>query len=182
MNDVLELVYESMKDSTERIREKLDHKNDLEERKASGRYSDQVIKDELEPEIYKLRREIENDSDQAIKDALQVVEDYQEKLRKMDDLDPSMINDDIKLFQSGIKLTPRDIQAVIDRNTENETMTQIALRYAEDNDIKLGVTYVGHTEAIAAAESVKGAVSYLRGYIASDNALEMYRRLLGMEG
>lgn len=90
----------------------------------------------LDDEIRKKHREIQavKDKTMDLLDNLEKV--YSAKLRDMDSLKADELTEDIKLFNTGIRLTMRDIEDIVERNKDNPTMVQLACRYAKDNGLE----------------------------------------------
>ena len=61
---------------------------------------------------------------------------YIAELRDEDELDPTKLTDDVRLLNSGVKMTSRDIKAMLKRNSDNRTMLQVILRYADEHNIE----------------------------------------------
>lgn len=179
MHPVVKKVYDSLKESTEAIAEKTDKCWYLEEKLKSDRYTDKAKSEDIRPQRDALKREIENDSADALKKAASYVREYQEKLERADMLNPSDITDDIRLLNIGVKLKPRDIVSMLNRNKGNATMTQIILRYADENMIDMGADrqiYVGNAQEIKEAENLIELINSYGKWIAHDNAIDILNK------
>ena len=172
MKDMVRNVYFSLKERTAGIQEKVAEYNKLAEMEKSGKYSGQYLNKSLLPQMRELKTAIERDKEAALNAANALVEDYQNKLRDLDNLHPEDITEDAKLFTSGIKLKAKDINAILARNQGNATMEQMAIRYAEENGVDLGrnVHYIGHQAQIREAGGVSSAVHYYGRWIDKPNA------------
>lgn len=183
MQDMINNVYNTLKTSTAELHKKIAEYNALKEKEKSGIYSREYLEKNVRPKMAELKREIERDKAAAISGAKGIVAAYQDELRDKDNLHPEDITEDAKLFTAGIKLKRRDIEAILARNQDNATMTQIALRYAEENGVDLGRDkkyYYGHQAEIQEAEGVTGAVSYYDRWIDKPNAGEMLNKFFGV--
>ena len=183
MEDMVRNVYFSLKESTAEIAEKIKEFNDLDTKMKDVKYSPDYKQKKIFPKMRELKLAIERDKEAALNAANALVEDYQNKLRDLDNLHPEDITEDAKLFTAGIKLKARDIEAILARNQDNATMTQIALRYAEENGVDLGRDkkyYYGHQAEIQEAEGVTSAVSYYDRWIDKPNAGEMLNKFFGV--
>lgn len=126
----------------------------------SGKYKYDHVEKKLRPQIRELKRQMEDIRYEANKRAQKLCDEYQDELRAQDDLDPALLTDDVKLLQAGVKLKPRDISAMLKRNADNHTMTQVILRYCKENDIDTGgVHYVGNSYTIRNVDTVRSAVN-----------------------
>lgn len=184
MQEMVKNVYGSLKESSEMISEMRKAYNDLDDKIKSGRYSETAIRGELMPQQETLRRDIRRASEKAIDKAKVFVIDYQEQLKAADNLNPDDITDDVKLFNTGVKLTARDIEAIYARNRGNATMEQLTLRYAEQNGIDLGrdrPIFYGHRIEIQEAENVLSLVERFEQWINTPQALEMLKKYFNVE-
>ena len=148
----------------------------------SGRYSAETVNGELNPLRDKLKKQLEKEIDDANRDAKKLVVDYQNKLRDEDTLKPEELTDDVRLLTAGVKLLPRDIFAMLNRNESNHTMQQLILRYAQENEIDLGkVIFVGNQQAIQNAEEILPAIDmYTSHWMSTDRAENILARFFGV--
>ena len=173
-NQVNGVVKEGLK-SLQNLSDQLDKVNkDI----SSGKYSPEYIREKLLPEKDSLRRQISDVRSRANKEAQRICDEYTDELRAQDDLDPSFLTEDVKLLQAGVKLTQRDIKAMLNRNADNHTMTQVILRYCKENNIDAGgVHYVGNKPIIDNVAVVPHTVEVALRW--SDNQSTVYERLMG---
>lgn len=170
-DNISQSVYDALSSATDKIAVTAGEVNALQDKIKSGRYSAQTVKGEFAPRLETLRRQVADDSDNAIKEAQAMVARYREDAEALNDLDPAALTDDVKLFQSGIDLTERDIAAILRRNSDNRTMTQLALRYAQAHDVPVnGAEYVGGQAERQTADSLDYIVAKYAGWIAKPNA------------
>lgn len=183
MQDMINNVYNTLKTSTAELHKKIAEYNALKEKEKSGVYSREYLEKNVRPKMAELKREIERNKEAAISGAKGIVAAYQDELRDKDNLHPEDITEDAKLFTAGIKLNRRDIEAILERNKENATMTQMALRYAEENGVDLGRNnkyYHGHQVEIQEAGSVATTIDYYNRWIDKPNAGDMLNRFFGV--
>lgn len=176
--DIVKDVYENLKESTERLSKKTKEYEELKALEKSGIYSDHYIKGTLRPKMEGLKRSIEKERAEAISNAKNLVNEYKEELRDSDNLHPEALTEDAKLFKAGVKLSARDLEAILSRNEGNATMEQLTLRYAEENGVDLGKRlYIGHQAEIQNAENVNGAIATYEKWIDKDNAGEVLEQM-----
>lgn len=176
MQEVTANVYNSLKESTAEIAGKRAEYEALVAKANSGRYSTKVLSKEIYPKRDALKRELADDSAKALEKATALVREYQEEMRRADNLNPADITDDVKLFTAGIKLKARDIEGIIERNKGNATMIQIALRYAEENGVDMGHNrplYIGHSQQIQGGEHLINVIHTYGRWINTPKAAEM---------
>ena len=182
MQNMINDVYTALKTSTANIQKKIAEYRAMEEKEKSGVYSADYVRTTLRPKMRELRDSIERDKAAAISGARDIVTAYQDELRDKDNLHPEDITEDAKLFTAGVRLTARDINAILARNEGNGTMEQLALRYASENGIDIGRKYYyGHQREIQEAEGVTGILHYYEKWIDKDNAGKMLDRFFGIE-
>lgn len=174
--DIVQDVYNSLEASTKEVQTLATEKNELEEKVKTGRYSAETVNQEIKPRIDDLKRKMKTLTDQAIADAAALVSKYRDEIEERYCLDPGELNDDIKLLQAGIPLSVRDIQAILRRNENNRTMTTLALRYAEQHDLKIEHSYTFERELKAArdtADVLDQVLTYYPNWIGTDRAFTM---------
>lgn len=161
-------------DEAERMRQHMLH---LEEQSRDNKYSaeyKQIFAEQARQERRNIERIIENG-----KKACQAIcDEYTAELRDADALRGADVNDDMKLLQGGVKLSRNDVQSMLNRNSSNRTMTQLILRYAEDNGIETGVQYVGNKPKIDKVNSAMSAVDVALKWW-HDPSTMMFDKLIG---
>ena len=140
-NNIVGSVYSTLQSGTEAMHKGMDEYKALDEKINSGLYTQKMINEEFLPKKTELKSQYESTISKALSDAYSLIDNYESEVAEMDSLDPAEITDDIKLLQSGIKLTDRDLKSMLKRNEDNRTMTQLILRYAEEKKIEVGSVY-----------------------------------------
>lgn len=175
-------VVATLTNHTEKLSTLLNKAADLQADIKSGRFSPQAVKDELTPALSATRDQI-NAAKKAALDAVNAIVDKRiAALEKEDELCGADMNDDAKLLSAGISLNTKDIRAILDRNRNNRTMTQIALRYARDHGIDMGGTiYIGNEERILGTRNISSVAKlYCDGWIDKPNALDVLHKFFGV--
>ena len=150
----------------------------IREKIESGKYSNGYVRTELIPQKDILKRQMEDVRYKTNTEVQRICAEYTDELRAQDDLDPSLLTDDVKLLKAGVKLTKRDITAMLNRNAGNHTMTQVILRYCKENDIDAGVHYTGNRPIIDNVAMVPYTVETALKW--SDRQSTVYERLMGV--
>ena len=163
-------VYNSLKNSAKEIAEARKALADIETKMKSGHFTPQYIDEYLRPKRDTLARSIETMKDSAMAKAQEIADRYSVLYTRMDDLNPADITDDAKLFNLGVKLNARDIESILERNKGNATMTQLALRYAEQNDINVDYSFTGHSQEVESMENLKSIAYLYRKWIDKEDA------------
>ena len=181
--NIIETVYDALKESTKEVQKVVEEKAQLEEKVKAGRYSAETVQNEIKPRIDDLKRKTKSLSEQAIADAAALVSKYRDEIEERYWLDPDELNDDIKLLQAGIPLSVRDVQAILRRNENNRTMTTLALRYAEQHDLKIEHSYTFERELKAAretADALDQVLIYYPNWIGTDHAFTMLDKFFAL--
>lgn len=181
--NITEQVYTALSESTEAIAKDVAKYTKLQDESKSGKFTEKGIKEDLWPAMNNLRIKIRNDSDAAIKNAKNMIAQYREDSAKLNNLDPELITNDIKLLQAGVPLLPRDLEAILERNQGNITMVQLTLRYAKQNKIDLkGIQakYALFNEEEDTANALDGIVYYYSHWINKGNARQMLDKFFGV--
>ena len=187
--DSIRTAQEFYGDITRQVRKAIEAVNELTKREEeltgkinSNNYAGQLLS-EMKDQKEALRKTIISERSkhqEAIKEACEA---YIEELKAEDDLNPALINDgDLKLLTSGIRLSDRDIRAMINRNEGNKTMLQIILRHCKDSGIDTGLTYVGNSNLIREVKLIPDASRVCFKYNGGlDDPLmsRLYNRLFG---
>jgi uncharacterized protein len=159
MANVVKDVYDVLKERTEAVNGKLAELSKVEAAIKSGDYSRQKVASEFYPKRDHLRSEVARAVEEAARDAKAVVTAYQNELRNLDTIDPERLTPDFQLLSSGIELAARDLNAMMHRNGNNETMLILVQRYAKAHNIELSAHYYGHEREAQDAENVNTAIS-----------------------
>ena len=146
MENIAGMVYNNLMGKTDMVEMLVKEHEKIAEKIKSGKYSADYVAKQLSPADVEIRAKITEAKRSAISGAMEIVEAYEDTLRTADDLNPADITDDAKLFHVGVKLTVRDVEAILSRNKDNATMTQLALRYAEEHGIKVGKVFTSSYE------------------------------------
>ena len=179
MDAMIDKTYESLKESTTDVAKLAEKHNHLISQRDSGMFATEYVEREIEPHIKRMERKIDRAKETAIANAMGIVDGFIEETRAKDNLDPSLITDDVKLFNCGVELSERDINAILDRNEGNGTMQQIALRYAREHGIDLKRErriFIGHNDEIRQAEEFKQVIEQFAKWMDKENALEVLNR------
>lgn len=128
-------------EAREQLAELLEKKNALKAREKD--FSAQYVREKLHPQIEMLEESMNRVRSEAQRAVNKIVDAYAEDLAGADDLNPADLTDDLRLLNCGVVLGERDLRAMLARNDGNRTMTQLILRYANQNGVTVkGVRYV----------------------------------------
>ena len=181
MDKITQAVYDTLATKAEEIRQDIEAREAVDALISSGRYNAKYVESDLRPKRDSLRMKINSASESAIQEAQNLINQYRKEAADRNRLDPAELTDDVKLLQPGIKLEPRDIQGMLERNGTNRTMTQIILRYAKENGIDTGgMWYVGGQQEEETARALEGTLSYYRKWIATPDAKKMLDKFFGI--
>lgn len=181
-SNIFQTVYQSLEKSTNTISRSVTERERLETRIKSGRYTQQVIQQELIPQLEALKKQIAADSAKAMQAAKAIVAQYRADASASNCLNPAELTDDLQLLQAGLPLLPRDINAILERNSGNNTMTQLALRYAQDHGFTVDSKFtIAGDEAQQTANALDQILQYFGKWIDRPNALAVLRRFFNVE-
>ena len=108
----------------------------LKQDEKAGDYSQNYLVKNIYPGIDSGKRIIEDKKRTAKEKIRKICEEYKKEINLDDCLKPEELTDDIKLINAGVKFTQKEIQALLDRNKGNLTMSKIILRTAREQGIK----------------------------------------------
>ena len=113
-------------------------RDELERDIKSGRFSAAAVA-EMRDKLLDVRASISKAKDETRRAVAQLVNKHVAELEKADALNPDELNEaDVKLLNSGVELTKRDLSVMLERNQGNATMTQAVLRWARAHDVDMG--------------------------------------------
>ena len=134
-------------------------KNQLDKMIKSGNYAGEKLH-ELNEEFTKVKMDINREKEERERTVTQMCAEFAEALRSEDDLHPSdIVSSDLELLKHMNLLTDRDLKAMIDRNKNNRTMTQLIIRKCrqhDNRDLQLGIEYVGNNNKIRNVNMIPG--------------------------
>jgi hypothetical protein len=160
-----------------------DEYKELKAKRTEGKYSVDYLNKTILPKMVTLSKSMEELQRKLKENIFQYAENMKKELRLADALNPSEITDDIKLLNSGVKLTERDIKTMIERNSNNRTMTQLALRYAQENNIKTGVMYLSNEDKCREYDQIVGSVNTVIKWMDNPKGYQnMYDKIIGDSG
>ena len=184
MEDITLTVYNDLKESTAAIAGKCAQYADLEAQAKSGKYSAEEVRKNINPKSAALKREISDDSARAINKATALVREYQDAMRKADALNPEDVTKDAELLRAGVKLRPKDIEAMLERNQGNATMEQLILRYVDEHGVDMGPrkpVFYGHSQEIQYGEELVNTISIYGRWINTPTAGKMLDRFFNIK-
>lgn len=145
----------------------------------SGTFSDGHIRDVLRPKSAELKKQIEQAQEEARKASWAIIDKYAKELRDDDCLDPAELTDDVRLLAPEIPLRKKDLLAMLERNADNRTMTQIVLRAAEEREIDLdGLRYTNNESQARHAEALQYVVDVALRW-STDPGKKIFDKLFG---
>lgn len=147
-------------------------KEDLKDNRLDEKYKQSV----LIPKYGEIRHKISEKKTAIDLEAKRMTEVVKQNIHKLNDIKGEDLTDDAKLFSCGVKLTESDLEKIIDRNSGNPTMTQLALRYANENGLKVQRVLDTHSAELQACDDIYGAASlYVKNWI--DHPDDSYKLL-----
>lgn len=151
----------------------------------SGNYRPEYVKDTLMPEYEEKQRAYNRARDGVLQAVNEYLTKYVGEAAKGDTLNPDDLNDDLKLLNSGISLTAKDLQDMWNRNQDNRTMQQLIDRYTREHEISgTGIQYTtARQDAEKDAQQVRyNARLYVEHWIDAPDAMKMLDTMMGMNG
>ena len=125
-----------------------------EQKIASGKYSVAFVA-KLREEIHGFEEEMKRVPDEYIRKINTLIDQRKAILEDEVALRGSDINDDARLLD--FNLGARELVALLKRNADNPTMTQLILKNAADRNIALGVWFVGNKAEIDSLDGISYA-------------------------
>lgn len=148
----------------------------IENKINSKRYNIDVVNKELVPHLNDTKKAIRARQDIANAVIEDVVNNYIDKLISEDRLKGEELTADIKLLETGIVLSAKDVEMIFDRNIDNNTMKKLIVEYAKQHNIKINRHYQPKNADLI--ESVKGVPYIANMVIKWHNKPEIYKELI----
>lgn len=134
------------------VDEKLRLQDELNDPKIAHDYKQNTII----PKLGELRHKISEKKTFAELEVKKMVAAAKQQISSLNDLKGEDLTEDAKLFSCGVKLSESDLEKIIDRNSNNATMIQLALRYANENGLKVNRVLDTHSQALSACDDLSG--------------------------
>ena len=154
-------------------------RTELENAIKSGRFSAAGVA-EMRDKLQDVRASISNAKDETRRAVAQLVNKHVADLERDDAMDGGKLDEaDMKLLNSGVPLTKKDLLFMLERHqaANNRTMQMAVTRWAREHDINLGV-FVGHEQEIAAVKELPGVVGrYVDHWLDQPNAKDMVQKM-----
>ena len=156
--NIKQSLIDTLNERAEAIGKLVTRRTELENDIQSGRFSAAAVAD-MRSKLLDVRASISNAKDETRQAVAQLVNQHVAELEKADALNPDELNEaDVKLLNSGVELTKRDLSVMLERNQGNRTMTQAVLRWARAHDVDMDVAYLDNEKHIADAKQLPGVV------------------------
>lgn len=154
-------------------------KDDLDDDKLDDKYKQTV----LIPKYGEIRHKISEKKFYADEGAKKLVEAAKQGIAALNDIKGEDLTDDAKLFSCGVKLSESDVEKIIDRNSGNPTMIQLALRYAKENDLKVQRVLDTHSKELQVCNDIYSTAHlYVDHWIDHPDSVKMLDKFFPSEG
>lgn len=148
--------------------------DEVEKKINSGRYSPQAVA-EMQSELREINRNLEGVGFSALRAADSLIEELKTGLAAEVALNGEDVNDsDMKLLQ--FDLDEKEMIELLNKHSENPTMTQLILKNAKSRGLDLGVRFLGNDSEIRNAEGAREVVRVAVSHYANPTVFD---RLLG---
>jgi len=148
---------------------KLKEYNKLKTERIEGHYSLDYLSREIIPRMNSLRAELTGIQNKVKAEARRLTDIKKADFENAERLNPADLTDDVKLLQGGLILTQRDIEGILERNSSNRTMIQLAVRYAKEHGLKLSHSYNDTKEDQKQLDDICGAIGTVVKWYDTDN-------------
>ena len=182
-NNIEQNVYNYLAETLTEINDSTDKHNldHYESEIKAGHYTPQALAADINPTCDQLRTRLRGQYNQMMDNARKMIAEYRTEAERLNELNPDDINDDIKLLQTGVDLLPRDIEALLRRNSDNRTMIQLILRYAEAHNIETSSMYAGTSAEMQRAETLDRVLLYFDKWKDTPDARDMLDKFFGVK-
>lgn len=176
-NNLAGSVFEALAAATDGIAATVAQRDAVAAEIRSGRYSREELEKNYFPKDAELKSKIRHDSEDAIRNAHRIVAEYRAECEAKNVLDASMINDDARLLKAGVSLTERDIDNLLERNSDNRTMTTLITRFAKEHGLKVDGRHKLRQQAEAKeCDDLDAVINMYQKWIAHRKGKEMLNK------
>lgn len=156
--NIRQSLIDTLNERADAIAQLVTKRTELENDIKSGRFSAAAVAD-MRDKLLDVRASISQAKDETRRAVAQLVAQHVGELERADALNPDELNEaDVKLLNSGVELSKRDLSVMLERNQGNATMQQLVLRWARAHDVDMGIAYIGHEKQIADVKQLPGVV------------------------
>ncbi len=147
---------------------KLKEYNKLKAKRDAGQFAPDYLHKEIIPKMQNMKMDMVSIQNRVKSESRKLANIEKEVRAKADRLNPADLTDDVKLLQGGLILKSADIEGILERNKGNRTMQQLALRFANEHNIKVNAVYES-ASADNSYDSINGVVDTLVRWFDSDD-------------
>ncbi|SFB86816.1 hypothetical protein [Butyrivibrio sp. YAB3001] len=163
--------YEDLKTLVDNARNECKRKaeeyNKLKAARESKQYNIEYLRQNILPKMDSLSKEIESIKENVRKESKRLSELKKKEVKANEVIKPEELTEDAKLLQNGLILKENDIAGILERNSNNRTMTQLAIRYANEHNLKIDKMYLPDDTSIY--DSANGAISKIADWLADED-------------
>ena len=137
----------------------------------SKKYSAGYINDDLLPAYEAMKIRVKGLKAAALEDVHRLTEAKKAEISDAGQLRGKDLTEDAKLFSCGIPLTEQDIRHIVKRNAGNQTMINLAAKYAKQHELNTYDLYelADHSEELESCDTVNSiAARYCDQWIGND--------------
>ena len=177
MQDYYNSVVRSLRDKGKEIKKLTREMNDLMTDIKSEKYSAGYINSDLMPKYEAMKARVSGLKSAALEDVYRLTEAKKAEIINDSQLRGEELTEDAKLFTCGIPLTEQDIRHIVKRNAGNQTMINLAAKYAKQHELNTYDLYelADHSEELESCNTViELSKMYCRHWLGHD---EGFRQL-----
>lgn len=157
-------------------KEKLKKYNELKKEREEGHFSLEYLNNDILPKMNGLRQEMRSTQEKTLEKVRELTEEIKNEISKSDQIKPEELTEDVKLLQGGLSLREKDIEGIIERNENNRSMIQLALRYAEEHNLKVDTLYISGESELRQFDEIGNAIGTVVKWFDTDNE-RYYQRI-----
>ncbi len=182
MSNIVNDVVASLEKDTKAYMEKAAELSALQAKINSDDYAES-LKREWRVKANSLRDTMEIMKKNAGNEARKIYDDKIEELRIADMPKSEELTDDVKLLNSGVKLTRDEVIYLLQKQeNKNPTMHRLIMQYANEHKMDIPQeerVYINNHSAIMQLEGGKSAINYYLRWFDKPNAIDMLYKMYG---
>lgn len=135
MKKYYDSVVRSLREKGKEIKKLTDQMNRIMEDINSKKYAAGYINTDLRPAYEAMKARVNGLKAAALDDVRRLTEAKKAEISDASQLNGEDLTEDAKLFSCGIPLTEQDIRHIVKRNAGNQTMINLAAKYAKQHEL-----------------------------------------------
>lgn len=147
------------------------------------KYDPAYVRNVLMPKISEMQHHVRQMKNESLETVYRLTDEKRAEIYGASEIRGGELTDDARLFSCGIDLTEQDIRQIVKRNAGNQTMINLAAKYASQHNLKTYELFeqVQHREELESCDAINGiAKVYCERWIDQDEGCKLLDRFFDL--